>query len=810
MNEEVNESRKHFTPELRRLAALQRQLRYFGSVVARRERATLSSATSSSTASSSSSSFGFQPHPVNVHTRAQTEPLDEVEARCDELERELRDMERTVQALLRDQSHALEEHHVLRATGDELAAPPDLAVGGGGGGADGGDVEMQSLHLERAKLAVVAGVLERRRVGQFERQLWRSLHGNLFLRKFDVREPLRAHHALEQFVEMSVVVVFYRGAASRLKVGKLLEAYDSRVFELPADDEQRERAQAATRERLAELADVLARTEAHVTALLANIYGHVTAWRARVGREVATYHALNQLRWDPGHRYLVGLAWCVASDVQRVRDTLGDAAQRVGSATAPVLKTLQLAGAEPPTHFATGAFTGAVQALVDAYGVPSYLEINPAALASVTFPFLFGVMFGDVGHGSMLLLVALALIGAERRYGAGAAGGDEITSMLIGARFLILAMALWSIYAGLLYSDAFGVSFSLLGSRWRRPSESHGAATALAQQCTASPVAFGIDPIWKGAVNEIEFTNSLKKKMAVVLGVVHMTVGVLLSGANALFFGRSRDFWGQFVPQLLMFGCSFGYMVFLIVLKWVAPGPAPTIINIMIDMFLSPGKCCTPATELFAGQGALQVLLFVVVVATLPWMLFYKPCLVGRRRRRQRKGYRLAKKRDDDANDDNDADALMPIADDDAHHDEQGEAEEAHGYASEQMHQAIHTIEFVLGAVSNTASYLRLWALSLAHVELSVVFWERVVEAALAHGGALPIFVAMSLWLALTLGVMLSMEALSAFLHSLRLQWVEFQSKFYKGEGTRFVPFSFRAAAAAAASSEAQHDGHAQ
>jgi V-type H+-transporting ATPase subunit a len=755
--------------------------------------------------------LAFHPHPLNVQTRAQTESLDEIEARCSELETELRDMDRSEHALLRDISQAVEHQHVLRSVTGQHAAADQFHDNADNDGGESGwrrrrssssaGVELgailygaSSAAQHRAQLSSMVGVLEQSRVAQFERQLWRSLHGNLFAQKFDIAEPLRATRALDRFCKKTIFVILYRGVASRAKIATLLEAYESRVYECPSDPVQRLQLLEATRDRLAELSEVLARTATHKQRLLANVYGHVAAWSARVERERATCRALNQLRWDHGHRFLVGQAWCVAVDVPRVHATLRDAAERVGSATMPVLKVLPHGGTEPPTHFRTGEFTGAVQALVDAYGVPSYLEINPSVLACVTFPFLFGVMFGDVGHGAMLLVVALVLIGAERRYGAAAlAATDEITAMLVSARYLILAMALWSIYAGLLYSDAFGVALAVARSHWARPVAGGGT---VAVQCRPGTIAFGLDPIWKGAANEIEFTNSLKKKTAVVLGVVHMTVGIGLSGANALYHSRSNDFWGQFVPQLLMFVCSFGYMVLLIVIKWVAPGPAPTVINLMIDMFLSPGKCCTPSTELFAGQGSLQVLLLVVVVAAVPWMLFVKPCMVGRRRRRQRKGYRLAKKRDDDAVADagrDDAAAAAAVFDaDDAAADDEYEPVEEHGYAEAQMHQAIHTIEFVLGTVSNTASYLRLWALSLAHVELSVVFWERVVEAALASGSGALVFVAMSVWLALTVGVMLSMEALSAFLHALRLQWVEFQSKFYRGEGRRFVPFSFR------------------
>jgi V-type H+-transporting ATPase subunit a len=171
-------------------------------------------------------------------------------------------------------------------------------------------------------------------------------------------------------------------------------------------------------------------------------------------------------------------------------------------------------------------------------------------------------------------------------------------------------------------------------------------------------VPFGVDQIWKGAQNDVEFMNSLKKKMSIVIGVVHMTFGICLSGLNALHFGRAADFWLEFMPQLLFFLSTFGYLAFLIVLKWIAPGPAPTLVTTMIDMFLSPRKCCEPSDELFTSQGAVQRALLVVALVAVPWMLFMKPCLIGKQRRRVRKGYRLLKK-DDDANvlsDDNDDD----------------------------------------------------------------------------------------------------------------------------------------------------------
>ena len=93
----------------------------------------------------------------------------------------------------------------------------------------------------------------------------------------------------------------------------------------------------------------------------------------------------------------------------------------------------------------------------------------------------------------------------------------------------------------------------------------------------------------------------------------------------------------------------------------------------------------------------------------------------------------------------------------------------------------------MLGCISNTASYLRLWALSLAHAQLSKVFFEKTIFDSIRSGSILSevvvLLVGFIVFAMVTFGVLMCMDLLECFLHTLRLHWVEFQNKFFKADG---------------------------
>jgi len=194
-----------------------------------------------------------------------------------------------------------------------------------------------------------------------------------------------------------------------------------------------------------------------------------------------------------------------------------------------------------------------------------------------------------------------------------------------------------------------------------------------------------------------------------------------------------------------------------------APSVLITFINMVLFKSEEPLEGCETVYMMGGFQHFLQKFLVLVSVICIPIMLFGKPV------------YMMLQKKDT---------SLLPLRN----------VNENHCDFSELMIlQAIHTIEYVLGSVSHTASYLRLWALSLAHAQLSEVLWNMVMRNGFIHAwwGGLVLWAIFAAWAALTVSILVLMEGLSAFLHTLRLHWVEFQSKFYKGDGYLFIPFSF-------------------
>jgi len=759
--------------------------------------------------------------------------LDDVEARLKQIHREFIQFKENNANLTARRNATLEERAVIQtaiASMAQISTNPrgarDLRMN-----QDGDEFEYEASRSllddeeggQRRTLETmfsnIAGVIAQADQDRFARHLHRATRGNTFINFQQIFEPMKDPKTGRE-MHKSVFVIYFQDhrAGSSIsamceKITKICTAYGVNTYRWPNSRESAEdffqglQTQLEDQQKLLKAHEVFVRAEATTLLELTRPDGNslIEEWRMFCVKEKSIYATLNLFE---GHMNLRADCWYPAEQEDNIRALLIQHSSRQhGHSSAMLVSDRTQPRKSPPTYIRKNHFTGVFQELVDTYGLPKYGEINPALFTIVTFPFLFGVMYGDVGHGSMLLAVGIYAIWKA----------DEIKfsiPTLYTARYILFMMGIFGVYAGFIYNDFFSLGFNFFESRWQHPAGHHHAAAGkvvtfepvpgadIRNEGGMGPYPFGVDPAWHGASNELVFMNSCKMKLSVIIGVTQMTVGLMLRFSNAIYEGSKTDFFCECVPMMVFMVCFFGFMDYMILYKWVTPmDNPPSIINSMIAMAMwqeDPNPMLGPT---------LPRMLMALAICAVPVMLIPKPIILLMQHKAKVQENRSGGRpggpggpgaanhgigRHMPLSDQEDVEALRLAANS---KDLTTEHEEEFDIGEIAIHQVIETIEYVLGTVSHTASYLRLWALSLAHQQLSVVFFSMTILSGMSAPfpyNVIAVYLCFAMWFGITLAILLGMDVMECFLHTLRLHWVEFQSKFYKNDGYAFTPLCHR------------------
>ena len=165
-----------------------------------------------------------------------------------------------------------------------------------------------------------------------------------------------------------------------------------------------------------------------------------------LAREKALYENLNRLNKSATSNQ--GYFWAPTKRIEELKTRIAETKADIIEFTDHIIPE--------PTYYDCPEFLGAWMYIVETYGIHSYQEANPAVVSIITFPFLFGMMFGDIGHGSLIFIVGLVLT-----LGANAFKADKDLKGYAMIRYIILLMGFFATYCGFIYNEFFSIPLSL-------------------------------------------------------------------------------------------------------------------------------------------------------------------------------------------------------------------------------------------------------------------------------------------------------------------------------------------------------------
>jgi len=620
-----------------------------------------------------------------------------------------------------------------------------------------------------SELNFISGIIRAEDDMRMKRMIFRASRGRALPTFFDLTVEDKLTH---QKIEKKIFTIFVQGGAQNFLANKIIQICDifgASRFTIPKREDLQNEINNIQQE-IYEKKEYLKTVETSIKEFFKDkigeneLPGKYDMYKLYFLQEKLLFSNLNKCKL---HKDLLdGEVWIPEEKLELVQEAINKISSKNPNKLTAVLSDFdELESAKPPTYLKVNDFTMPFQMIVSEYGVPRYREVNPGLFTIITFPFMFGVMFGDIGHGSLILILSIWLCLKK----------DEILKtmpdfkMLVKTRYFFLMCGFFAFFNGWIYDDFFATPLGIFGTCYENKMGDNGKMIAERKGDCVYPI--GLDPKWYAATNELAFLNSFKMKMSVIIGVLQMILGLFLKGMNGIYFADYIDFFFEFIPQLIFMCLLFGYMCLMIYIKWGTDwsddtSKAPSIISQLLLIFLNmgstgPDNFKTPLfhREDYHFQETFQFNALIISMICIPVMLLVKPTVDY---------FKLPK--DDGIENKGNQVTITDLA----------------------VNQIIETIEYVLGTVSHTASYLRLWALSLAHAQLAKVFFEITLLGFIQSGSIFGMIGGFFLLANITIGVLMGMDLLECSLHTLRLHWVEFQSKFYKADGYPFTPYSFK------------------
>lgn len=291
---------------------------------------------------------------------------------------------------------------------------------------------------------------------RFNRLIFRVTRGNAMVCFKEFTKPIVDYFGKET-LKTVYIIVFQEGEFIRDRINRICDSFMGNRYEIPSSGFTDKLHDLESKIRDAKKILTNTREETRKFLVMTNEMENeessaMLVYEWYVIKEKSIFVTLNKLR--RGDRLFFGLYWIPNSKLETINKEIYKMKEN-RNLQAPQITKRDLRKLNPPSYLYLNEFTEAFQEITDTYGVPAYKEVNSGMFNLVTFPFLFGFMFGDIGHGGIVLLFGAMLVMFPNFFTNSGLG------VMVKVRYLLFLLGLFTFFIGCCYNDFMSIPIEL-------------------------------------------------------------------------------------------------------------------------------------------------------------------------------------------------------------------------------------------------------------------------------------------------------------------------------------------------------------